>query len=235
MAKLVLFDIDGTLIESVKSCHEAFKAALKEIYNVDVLLEEIYELEGLTDNLAYFTILRKKGFSEKEINEKLEKADDFLIRFIEKNLKKEDAKVLPGIYNLLELLKDKAELGLITGNLENIAWIKIRLFNLKKYFKTGGFGSDALERKDVVRAAIKKSENYFNKKFDKIIVIGDTIHDIKAANPLAIAIGVATGVQYSFDELKKANADYVFKSFKDYKKAAEVILNDKRLLQNTGC
>lgn len=227
MKTLALFDIDGTLIESGQANKKAIIESLKRIADVDLTVEEIIKrFEGMTVYRMLHDKLKEKGFSEKEIKEKIKEIGKLNLKLYKENIKHERLNVLPGVDSLLEILNNKGiKLGIITGNIEEVAWIKIKDQGLDKYFKVGGFGSDAIERGDCLNIAVKRAEKYFKTKFDKIFVVGDTVWDINAAKKTgAVTIGVATGIKDTADDLKKAKADYVFENFKDYEKVAEVIL-----------
>jgi len=226
--RLVLFDIDGTLIDgSAKEHKKAFIAAFKQLFGIDTTVEELTErFEGTTDMYVYKKFLKMNGVSEKEIEKNEEKFKKMTAKLFKENFHKDKIDVLPGVNGLIDEIKDFSSLGLITGNVEEIGIFKIKRFGLDKYFKVGGFGSDAVLREDIAKKAIEKSEKFFNKKFDKIVIIGDTTHDIEAGKKnKAVTIGVATGVKDSIDNLKKAKPDFVFNDLNDYKKIAEIILN----------
>jgi phosphoglycolate phosphatase len=116
----------------------------------------------------------------------------------------------------LSFIKDAA-LGLLTGNLEPGARIKLEPFSLNQYFPSGAFGSDDEDRNNLLPIAIKKFEELVRKKIDtdECIIIGDTPRDVECAHIYgAICIGVATG-PYLLDELIEAGADYVLKDLSD--------------------
>jgi phosphoglycolate phosphatase len=109
-------------------------------------------------------------------------------------------------------------LGLLTGNLEQGARIKLEPFDLNKYFPSGAFGNDDEDRNKLLPFAVNRFEEMFDKRIDieKSIVIGDTPRDVECAHIYgAVCIGVATG-PYSFDELTEAKADYVLKDLSDH-------------------
>jgi phosphoglycolate phosphatase-like HAD superfamily hydrolase len=109
-------------------------------------------------------------------------------------------------------------LGLLTGNLEQGARIKLEPFDLNKYFPSGAFGSDDEDRNKLLPYAVKRFEEMFDKRIDieKSIVIGDTPRDVECAHIYgAVCIGVATG-PYSIDELTEAKADYVLNDLSDH-------------------
>lgn len=109
-------------------------------------------------------------------------------------------------------------LGLITGNNESTAWLKLKTVDFDKPFAIGAFGDEADHRKELVLLAIQKANTRFKHKFlpGDVIVIGDTTHDIIAAKHAgAYAVGVATGITDTVETLKKAGADIAVQSLSD--------------------
>ncbi len=121
---------------------------------------------------------------------------------------------MKGVVELLERLKVRdAVMGIVTGNLEDIAWQKLRKAGIDKYFSVGGFGSDSPIRTELVKIAIKRARMASGP--DRVFLIGDTPKDIIAGKEAGVkTIGVATGM-YSREELKKAGADYVLDNLED--------------------
>lgn len=222
MNKLVLFDIDKTLIGGAVKHRETFKLAFKQVYGVDAGLDTI-NTYGMTDREALIEILKVKGLSENQIFEKMHEA----VRIITENYKDLDDKgihALPGTKELLKTLRGKVILGLVTGNMKAVAYGKLKYVGFDKYFKFGGFGDDALDRADLLRIAIRRAVKKYNFKFNNNVYhFGDTPRDVEIGTQKGItSIGVATGI-YSKEELKKAGADYVLDNLKNTKKVLEII------------
>ena len=134
---------------------------------------------------------------------------------LKKEMQNDKKHTKPGIYEILELLNPVKDigLGLLTGNLEQGARIKLDAFDLNKYFPSGAFGSDDEDRNKLLPVAVRRFEKLLDVKIviEESIIIGDTPRDVECAHIYgAICIGVATG-PYTFDELVEAKADYVVK------------------------
>jgi len=145
-------------------------------------------------------------------------ADSYL-RHLKVEINNDRKHVKPGVHEILEKLSIKKDVasGLLTGNLESGARIKLGPFNLNKYFPSGAFGSDDEDRNNLLPIAIKRFEELVRKKIDidECIIVGDTPRDVECAHIYgAMCIGVATG-PYSFDELVEAGADYVVNDLSD--------------------
>ncbi len=213
MNKLVLFDVDRTLIGRSQCHHNAFSYSFKKVYDVDVDIR-IINYGGMTDPAIAIEVLKKIGLKKDIICPKLPECMDTIVDYFQKNVYKDTIPVLPGVRELLESLTNNGILlGLITGNLEPVAWGKLKSIHIDHYFKLGGFGSDNINRTELVKIAVKKSKNDFNFN-GKTFVVGDTPRDIKAGFEAdAITIAVATGT-YSAEELKNYGADFVFENLK---------------------
>jgi phosphoglycolate phosphatase len=224
MNRLVLFDVDLTLIGRSQCHHDAFAYAFKKVYNVDTDIK-IINYGGMTDPNIAIEVLKKVGLKEELILSKLDECMDTIVDYFQKNVKRDTIPILPGVKELLELLnKNGILLGLITGNLEPIAWGKLKTIHLNHYFKLGGFGSDSRDRTELVKIAVKKAQENFNFN-GKTFVVGDTHRDIKAGKEAnAETIAVATGT-YSVEELQNYGADFVFDNLKDKEEILKVIIN----------
>lgn len=225
MNKLVLFDIDKTLIDKSICHHVAFSYAFKEVYGIAVDIS-IINYAGMTDPQIIMEVLKCVGLDENLIKAKLEECMDTIVDYFEKNGEREDIPPLDGARELLDALENKVIIGLVTGNLEPIALEKMRKADLRRYFKVGGFGSDNINRTEIVKIAIKRAKDNYNFKGNEVFVIGDTPKDIKAGFEAgAKSIGVATG-RYSKEELKDSGADFAFDNLKDKEKILKVILGN---------
>ena len=226
MDKLVLFDVDRTLIGRSQCHHDAFSYAFKKVYDVNVDIR-IINYGGMTDPAIAIEVLKKIGLNEDLICPKLPECMDAIVDHFLKNIKRDKIPILPGVNDLLELLTNNGTLlGLVTGNLEPIAWGKLKSINIAHYFKLGGFGSDNINRTELIKTAVKKAQDDFNFN-GTTFVIGDTPRDIKAgfeANTKTIA--VATGT-YSKEELKEYNPNFVFDDLRDTKSILDVIMENK--------
>ncbi len=224
MNRLVLFDVDRTLIGRSQCHHDAFTHAFKKVYDVDTDIR-IINYGGMTDPDISIQVLRKIGMNDDLIFSKLDSCMDKIVEYFLENVKRDRIPILPGVEDLLKSLdRKKVLLGLITGNLEPVAWGKLKSINIDQYFKLGGFGSDSIDRTELVKIAVKKATNDFN--FNGItFVIGDTPRDIKAGFEADTkTIAVATGT-YTKEELKKFNPDFAFKNLENKNEISRVILD----------
>ncbi len=221
MAKLLLMDIDGTLMEESPTHTLSFNYACKEIYGVDTDIES-FPRHGMTDTGIMYGLLKNMGIPEKEIKNKLDIAFKTMIGYVSENIAPADYKLLDNVRNILDVLQANGHiLGILTGNLEAIAKIRLEYAGIENYFVAGGYGSDNIIRSKLVDYAIQR----YGKNIDRseIYLIGDTPLDIKAAREASTgAIGIATGV-YSVSDL--STADLVLKNFGEKNKLLDFLKN----------
>jgi len=224
--KVVLFDIDRTLIHS-RNVREAMNLAFKEVYGVEDAYKDA-SISGKTDLLILKEALEKHGIRSNDAQVKRYK--DCLCDMLKILLRHDhpEKSVLPGVKGLLDSLKTKKDvkLGLLTGNFKKGAYIKLDYFNLSKYFGFGAFGDDAVLRDDLLPYALRRCNCDNGINMGDIIIVGDTPLDIRCAKVHgAMALGVATG-RYSTEVLLEEGADLALDDLKDTGKIISWIFNN---------
>jgi len=210
----ILFDIDGTLIISGGAGAASWRLAFEELYGIPADIGQFTDT-GMTDpdvgRQTFEAVLHRKP-ERKEFTKLLERRLFYLRRTVAES---EQYRVLPGVEELLpKLIDDGYLLGLVTGNLEAAAHIKLARAKLNHHFCFGGYGSDSTDRAELTRCAIERAGRILGEKLDpqSILVVGDTPKDIQAARAVgAVAVGVASG-HYGDAELREAGADHVLAS-----------------------
>ena len=225
MNKLILFDIDGTLIGGENKSHKlSFFYAFKKVYGIDTSID-IIDHPGKTDQQIIIEVLKKEGLSEPIVESKIKECMKVMVDYFNKLINNENIAPLGGVQELLEALnKSDFLMGLVTGNLEDIARGKLKKAGINQYFKVGGFGSDDVDRANLIKLAIKRAGNNFSFKFNNnVFLIGDTPRDIKAGKETEIkTIGVTTGI-YSKEQLKDAGADFIVSNLKEKDEIIKII------------
>ncbi|UCD84254.1 MAG: HAD family hydrolase [Deltaproteobacteria bacterium] len=211
--KVVLFDIDGTLILSGGAGNRSLNKAFKKQFGLENAINGI-KPDGKTDPAIIREMCRKnlsRDCREKELELLCKQYLHFLRREVPES---PGYRIMPGIPELLEQLGsiDNVIVGLATGNLEEGARIKLGRGGLNRYFRFGGFGSDCEDRVELTKIAISRSREFADgepKKQD-IYIIGDTPFDIKSSTVLGTkSVAVATGF-FSLTQLKEHQPDYLF-------------------------
>ncbi len=221
--RLVLFDIDGTLIDSGGAGTRSLNRAFQELFSLEDAFHGI-RMAGKTDSEIIKEGLLKHDLA---IDGNLDAVVSMYLKNLQKEIHNDRKHVKPGVHGLLEKLSFKSNvgLGLLTGNLEPGARIKLRPFNLNRYFLTGAFGSDDVDRNNLLPIAVKRFEELFKKRvaINECIIVGDTPRDVECTHIYqAFCIGVATG-SYSFEELVEAGADYVVRDLSDHPELLEFL------------
>jgi phosphoglycolate phosphatase-like HAD superfamily hydrolase len=190
MTKIILFDVDGTVINAGGAGMRALNRAISQMGGMDNVCNFL-ELQGSTDrvnfeNAFYSAFKRKPNKMEYARIVKLYKKN--LPYEIECSVKNGKYFKIKGIEKFLKLLsnRDDVLIGLATGNLEEGAYIKLGPSELKKYFLFGGFGENYHKREDILKSAVKNAQKILKKEIkpSDVYVIGDTEKDIIAAKNL---------------------------------------------------
>jgi phosphoglycolate phosphatase-like HAD superfamily hydrolase len=228
MKRLVLFDIDETLIHSDGAGKRAIEFSLAKFFGHPVDLTG-HSFSGKTDPQIFNEALNKLNYSLSEIESFFDQIYPLYLGQLEIEINKANTyKLHIGVLELLESLElaDWAHLGLLTGNIENGARLKLKQFSLYEKFEIGAFGSDSANRLDLPEIAHKRANTHFQKPFvnSEIVIIGDAINDILCAKHYqAKSIAVNTGVTKKSD-LMKHEPHFLFDSLKDTKSMIEAIM-----------
>ena len=237
--KLVLFDIDGTLVLTGGAGIRAMNRACEELVGHGQALANI-PVAGRTDRIILTDVVRQAGHDlDDGLLEQLR--DRYLVHLREEierpgrtqNLESFGARggikaVMPGIRELLDTLAQRADvfLGLLTGNFEAGARIKLEPTGLRPYFRLGAYGSDHIDRRQLPSLAARRAQALIGRSFqpEAVVVIGDTPHDIECARHFgAIAVAVATGL-YTRESLEAERPDLLFDDFSDVEAAFAKLL-----------
>jgi phosphoglycolate phosphatase len=213
---LLLWDIDGTLIDSGGAGERALKVSLEREFGISDALTWL-DWAGRTDKWIARQILAHHGLETD--TENIRRFLDGYLAAVAEGMANPHAKTLPGVETALSWAAGHRELaqGLLTGNLERGAKIKLEHFDLWKYFAFGAFADDSEVRNELGPHAIRRAAEHHRIPFnpERVYVIGDTPHDIACGRAIgARTVAVATG-KFSVDALRPFGADVVLPDLAD--------------------
>ena len=212
--KVLLFDIDGTLIRSGGAGKLALEKALNETFDLENATADI-DYGGRTDFSIVRELLELNGieYSDKAKEDLLSSYCSILPQM----MKQCDSEVLPGVFKLLDRLKksDDYALGILTGNLKHGADTKLKSLGLDSYFSFGGYGDHAESRNMIAEKAVQDARKHLTTSPKSFVVIGDTPKDVECARHVnALAIAVATGYA-SRESVVNSNPDHFLEDLSD--------------------
>jgi len=206
-ADAYLFDIDGTLMLSPDRTHRyAIHRALLEVYGVETTIDGI-PYHGKTDPGILRVALERLNIPTDTIDSRMPAALDMVRRDAAEKADRFHPNVLPGIRDVLTLLKDSGKLlGICSGNLEAVAWLKLKAAGLADYFEFGCFADEYELRVDIFRNGMQEVANRLGPAA-KVCFIGDTPEDVRAAQGAGgRIIAVGTGI-FKVEDLAAHNPD----------------------------
>lgn len=227
MAKLVLFDIDGTLVLTGGAGLRAMNRAGKTVLGAANILDGV-PVAGRTDWSILHDALARIGHSlDDDLFARLKETYVGYLREEIVHPGTGTKAVMPGIAELLPALRSRDDmiLALLTGNFAEGARIKLEHFDLWHYFECGAFGDDAADRNALVPFAVERAVGcgYPAVAYEDVFVIGDTPHDVACARAVgAVAVAVATG-GYEVNALRATGAPHVFEDLSDTEAVLRVV------------
>jgi phosphoglycolate phosphatase len=232
MKKLVLFDIDGTILHSGGAGRRAIIAALSSDIGSSDAWGRV-RFDGKTDPQILRELFHAAGHSSAPSEEQLQALGEKYVALLEQELTDpaNQTTLYPGVLPLLDRVSatDRTVMGLLTGNFARGAALKLRSAGIEpERFKVGAYGSDSAHRAELPPIAAQRAEPLFGRvpTGHEVVILGDTPSDVTCGECIgARAIGVATGA-YSTDELRQAGAYAVFSDLSETESVLEAIFAD---------
>jgi phosphoglycolate phosphatase-like HAD superfamily hydrolase len=210
-----LFDIDGTLLRDIGRTHMgSFVPSIRRVTGFEVTLEGV-PVQGNTDTAILREACRKAGIPAEVLEPQLAAIFEAMSQTVAEQRSEMVLRLMPGVEDALRYLTRKgALLGVATGNLEAIGWIKIEVAGLRQWFRFGGFSDHLPIRSELIGQAARKARELAGAKAS-VCVVGDTPRDIEAAHLNSLpAIAVATG-NFSFEALLEHRPEVCASSLAD--------------------
>lgn len=231
MPRLILFDIDETILHSDGVGRRAMQGALSKVFSHDVDAAG-HNMSGKTDPQICHELLRTLGYDEHLIEERLPAIFNEYISLLEHEIgKAESFRLHRGVSALIDRLSKDSDcrLALLTGNIEVGARMKLHPFDLNKHFATGAYGSDAADRTHLPEIAHRRALDTFSISFRKedIVIIGDAVNDVLCAKAYDVTSLVTCTGKTSKEELVPLNPDYMFDSLEDTDEICRAIFAPK--------
>ncbi len=225
-AKLIFFDIDGTLLNTHGTGRRAFIQTLHKVFGWDDEIPYI-NFSGATDRVVIRRIMENNG--EQATEDRIQAFFKAMPFELDRLLAAQPPEVCPGVDKLLQALHGcvHATLGIITGNIEACAWLKLRHAKLDGYFELGAFGDEADRRDDIAALALnrgfgKTRSQTSGPNHTTCYLVGDTPNDVKAAQSIkAFSLATATGF-CTEKELQQAGADMVLPNLHETPKMLDI-------------
>lgn len=205
-----LFDIDGTLLNSRDSVHYfAFHHAVRQVFGCEAKIDGV-PVHGNTDIGILRAVLRRDGFIDAEIDAGLPQMIAQMCEEVKRNSAQMRPELCPSIGDLLSRLQTKGKLlGIATGNLETVGWLKLEKAGLRQMFSFGSFCFPLERRADILIHGVSLAQERLGSRAS-VYIVGDTPADVEAARQINVpVIAVATGI-YKFEDLAACNPDGCF-------------------------
>ena len=224
--RLLLFDIDGTLLSSGRGGLQAFVTALTEVFGTAGDIGS-YRFEGKLDPLIVMELMRGAGFDDADIERRRPDALSRYLELLEVHLAATAPTLKPGARELVETAagSPRATVALLTGNVQRGARIKLGSAGLWHHFRFGAFGDDGPRRVDLGPVALERASAHTGRAYSgrECVVIGDARADVECGKAIgARVVAVATG-RTSREELLEAGADEALADFSDLARTIEAI------------
>jgi phosphoglycolate phosphatase-like HAD superfamily hydrolase len=214
MPTVVLFDVDGTLIDSGGAGARSWKHAFDKLYGIPADIGS-HTSAGETDPVVARRTFEAAVRREPTEPELARLFAVYLLRLSEEVRTSEGYRVLEGVEDLLLMLSDAGTmLGIVSGAMEGAARVKLSRADLNRFFVFGGYGSDSDDRAKLTQGAIDKAEMLHGHDIglNGVFIVGDTPLDVEAARAVgAVSVAVASG-KFSVEELRSAGAGHVLPS-----------------------
>ncbi len=216
--RLILFDIDGTLLLPKGVGRASTRAAMQEVFGTCGALDT-HQFAGKTDWFTLLEVLVGDGYTEADIGRILPVYEEVVARHLARIIGSFSVEACPGALDVVRQLRrsDSILFGIVTGNVSTTAPIKLRAAGFDpNWFPIGAYGSDALDRNALPPIALERAVRHYRRPIapQQAIIVGDTPSDVECARALgAVAVAVKTGFG-PLDELIAARPDFLIEDLR---------------------
>lgn len=229
--RLVLFDIDGTILWGGSLWKECFLGAMSHYFpNMNF---PAVSFGGKTDVQIAREMMADLGLTDHQVEKAMQAVVEMYVEraCAAATSRAHEVKVLPGVREIIKELDGHPEvlLGLLTGNVRKGAHAKLSCVGLVHHFKFGVYGDDHWDRYKLPKLAVERARSEFGHEFSgkQIVIIGDTVHDVNCGKSIGVrSIAVGTGRNISTEELLAQNPDFYFKDLSDTFEVMQAIFDD---------
>lgn len=217
--RLLLFDIDGTLLRTKGAGRHATRQAMLEVFGTASRIDT-HDFGGKPDWQTLVELLSDHGYDEHRIGEHMPRFEEAMSRHLSEAVRTHPAHALPGAMEAVAAVREHDELlpGIVTGNARKSAAVKLRAAGYDPdWFVAGAFGSESIDRNALPPLALERAALYCGCEIapERVFIIGDTLMDITSARRLgAVAVAVTTGFT-DRNTLAAANPDYLLDDLRD--------------------
>ncbi|MBI3558352.1 MAG: HAD family hydrolase [Deltaproteobacteria bacterium] len=229
--RLVLFDIDGTILWGGPLWKECFLGAMAHFFP-DLEFPKV-SFGGKTDIQIAREMMAAMGFNEAQVEDHMHRVVDLYVEraCVAASTRSHEVSVLPGAKEIIEQLAVHPDvvLGLLTGNVRKGAHAKLSCAKLAHHFKLGVYGDDHWDRYRLPQLAVDLVQSELGLRFTgkQVVIIGDTIHDVNCGKAIGVrSIAVGTGRNVPTEELLKQNPDFYFRDLSNTFEVLQAILEE---------
>jgi len=217
--RILLFDIDGTLLDPQGEGLTFLRKALDDVYGTAGPIEK-YDMAGKTDWQIITDLMRLAGIKEDTIESRRSDAFSVYAQYLEEAVPPLTIRLLPGVSNLIKRILDDRSfiMGLVTGNVRELVPHKLKSASLDPaIFRFGAYGSDHSNRNFLPSLALDRLEGVLGLPIQKelVLVIGDTPHDVACARHAGVKVMCVTTGHFNREELEACSPDYLLDDLGD--------------------
>lgn len=223
--KLVLFDIDGTLVlYRGREAYGIFEDMSRELFGRELSLDN-YRFSGKTDKAISYEVLTIAGVPEADIAPREPEIYEWVTKQLAERTNPESFDLLPNVRTILDAIDTSTTKALLTGNIERCAAIKLSHFDLLHHFEFGVYGTESRDRNDLGPIALKKYQEHAGEQIapEDVVIIGDTINDVLVAKHIGAKCIVTLTGRSTYDEVAPYKPEYIFNDLSDTATVLEAI------------